>query len=244
MNNQYTFLAKFYEKILLDSDYEKWTDYIVDLLKSSTPFNSGLDVACGSGILTRKLKKAGFSVVGVDVSEDMLSEAQKKSTEENLNITFIKQDMRSLKSFEKVGFITVINDGINYISPKDLLKTFKRFYACLKQGGVLIFDVSSEYKLKNVLSNNVFCDNNEDLSYIWFNTLDIEKGLVNFELTMFEKVGENYKRYDEEQTEFIHSISDVLNALNSAGFTSVKAFDKFGNKIESDTDRILFVVKK
>ena len=127
MSNQYTALSKFYEKILLDNEYDSWTDYIVNLLKTQTNSKSGLDVACGSGILTRKLKKAGFSVIGVDNSADMLNVAQKIATENGLNINFLKQDMRLLKSFEKVGFITVINDGINYISQKDLLKTFKRF---------------------------------------------------------------------------------------------------------------------
>ena len=244
MGSQYTSLARFYEKILFDKNYDSWTDYVVSLLKSQTTSKNGLDVACGSGILTRKLKKQGFSVVGIDVSEDMLFEAQRIANEENLSIKFLKQDMRNLKSFEKVGFITVINDGINYVNQSDIEKTFKRFYTALNSQGVLIFDVSSEYKLKNVLSNNVFCDNSEDVSYIWFNELDESKNLVNIDLTIFEKNNDSYIRYDESQTQYIHDINSIVNALNSAGFKSVKTLDKFGNELQKDSDRILFIAKK
>ncbi len=244
MGSQYTSLAKFYEKILFDKNYDNWTDFVVSLLKSQTTSKNGLDVACGSGILTRKLKKQGFSVVGIDVSEDMLFEAQRIANEENLSIKFLKQDMRNLKSFEKVGFITVINDGINYVSQSDIEKTFKRFYTALNSQGVLIFDVSSEYKLKNVLSNNVFCDNSEDVSYIWFNELDESNNLVNIDFTIFEKNNDSYIRYDENQTQYIHDINSIVKALNSAGFTNVKTLDKFGNDLKEDSDRILFIAKK
>ena len=143
MGSQYTSLARFYEKILFDKNYDSWTDYVVSLLKSQTTSKNGLDVACGSGILTRKLKKQGFSVVGIDVSEDMLFEAQRIANEENLSIKFLKQDMRNLKSFEKVGFITVINDGINYVSQSDIEKTFKRFYTALNSQGLSIHTLTT-----------------------------------------------------------------------------------------------------
>ena len=73
----------------------------------------------------------------------MLKTAKTKGIEQNLNIEYQKQDMKNLKTFEKVGFISVVNDGLNYISGNDLLKTFKSFNKCLVKGGFLIFDISS-----------------------------------------------------------------------------------------------------
>ena len=57
----------------------------------------------------------------LSLQQDLLS-AQEKSYKEKLNIKYLKGDMKSLKALNKVDFITVINDGINYIENKYLLK--------------------------------------------------------------------------------------------------------------------------
>ena len=77
------------------------------------------------------LEENGYKVTGVDVSEEMLAAAQEKAIEKRLNIRFLKEDMTNLSSFEKVDFITIVNDGINYIEPKKRVKTFKNF--CTKK---------------------------------------------------------------------------------------------------------------
>ena len=52
----------------------------------------------------------------------MLKKAINISVKENLSITYLKQNMKSLKLFEKVGFITCINDGLNYLNATDFEK--------------------------------------------------------------------------------------------------------------------------
>lgn len=238
----YSSLSKFYDKIISDEEYSKWTDYIVSIVEKYAVKKSGVDVACGSGIVTLKLKKHGFSVVGVDVSEEMLTKARINADNEKLNVQFLRQDMKNLKLFEKASFITVINDGINYISQKDLLKTFNSFYKNLERGGALIFDVSSEYKLKNVLAGNVYGDDSEDLSYIWFNALEGDS--VNLSLTFFKKDGDVYRRYEENQVQYIHKTDDIINALRSAKFNVVSVTDAYGEQIKQDTQRLLFIAIK
>lgn len=237
----YSVLAGFYDTIIKDERYDKWTNYIVSLVKENCSGQTGVDVACGSGIVTLKLKKAGYNVTGVDISEEMLQQAQASARNENLYLPFLRQDMKNLKLFEKVSFITVINDGLNYIKQADLLKTFKSFHKNLKSDGVLIFDVSSSYKLKNVLGNNMYGDDNENLSYIWFNTLRDNK--VDLNITFFKKQGENYIRYEENQTQYVHEVDSVITALNTAGFEIVSVTGEFGEEITNNTERIIFIAK-
>ena len=141
----YSALASVYEDFMDEALLEEWKAYLLTLLKTYSPGKTGLDVACGSGIFTRAEAENGYKVTGVDVSEEMLAAAQEKAIEKRLNIRFLKEDMTKLSSFEKVDFITVVNDGINYIEPKKRVKTFKNFYKCLKKGGVLLFDFSAKY---------------------------------------------------------------------------------------------------
>ncbi|MBO5926887.1 MAG: class I SAM-dependent methyltransferase [Clostridia bacterium] len=244
MSNNYKVLSKFYERIIYDNNYKKWMEFLAGVVKDNQKGKVGLDVACGSGIFTRHLKRLGYDVTGVDISLEMLTEAKNNSAREKLNIKYLCQDMRSLKSIEKVDFITVINDGLNYVQNKDLLKTFKNFYACLKKGGSLIFDLSTEYKIKNVLSNNAFGNDGDLLSYIWLNSYIKESNAVEISLSIFEKDGDKYIRYNENQIEYAHSESLVKELLTKAGFNVKSVTDGFGKKLNNTSERVLFVCEK
>ena len=240
----YSTLARFYDGIINDKNYDLWLDKLADLTFINSINKSGVDCACGSGLFTRKLRKKGLSVYGVDISEEMLEKAIQKNNELKLNIEYLKGDIRKLKCFSKVGFITCINDGINYVEGCDLEKTFKSFYKNLLPNGVLIFDISSEYKFKNILSNNLFGDNSEELSYIWFNELSSDNKQININITFFEKQGETYVRFNEEQTQYIHSESEIVTALNLVGFKDIQVLNKNGEKPTSTEERLLFIAKK
>ena len=214
-NNAYSALAEIYEKVIIDSEYEKWKDYIVDLVKEYSTGNKGIDMACGSGYFTRALSKNGFDIEGVDLSVDMLNEATRLARQEHLNISFRQGDILSVKSFKKVDFITIINDGINYIPTLKLEKAFKNLYGLLNKNGVLIFDISSKYKLENVLGNNIFAEDNENLTYVWFNKLFDDR--VEMDLTVFTK-----------KRRYVSKKGRKPNAVHSYGRKYNQKFKKIG----------------
>ena len=244
MGKAYTNLGKFYESIISDSNYKTFINYVVSLVNNNTNGREGLDVGCGSGILTRQLKKQGYKITGIDNSEEMLFEAKNNAINEGLNITFLKEDIRSLKYFNKVDFITACNDVFNYIQSKCLAKTFKNLYKLLNKGGVLVFDISSEYKLKNILSNNAFGDDDENLTYLWLNSYNKELNAVEMSLSFFEKIGKNYNRYDETQIQFIHTTNEIDEVLKGVGFKIVNKTDENGNELKENSNRIVYLVKK
>ena len=236
MNKAYTALSKVYETLMADEAYAKWAKHVVDVLDSSSRGVLGYDLACGSGYFTRAIKRAGYDVTGVDVSKEMLTEAQKLSDKENLNIRFIEQDMATFKSFDKVDFITVINDGVNYLSPERLKKAFAAFYRQLKVEGVLFFDFSTEYKLRNVIGNNMFGEDGDDFSYLWFNRLIGDH--IEMDLSVFTRVGEYYEKREESHIQYIHTLDHIVGALKAVGFSDVTPSDFSGGQIGRDTQRI------
>ena len=238
----YNALAPYYERLITSCDYEQWSQYVFTKLKTYSKGKVGCDLACGSGYFTRFLKKNGYAVYGVDFSEDMLKEAVRISNEEKVFINYQRQDVRNFKSFEKLDFVTVINDGFNYVAQKDLKKAFKSINATLKKGGVFMFDVSSSYKLKNVLANNLYGEDTDDLTYLWFNTLCEDH--VKMELTFFIKDGDKYVRKDESHIQYVHELDDVKNALLDAGFEVVEICGHLGEDLKSDSQRINFIAIK
>lgn len=238
----YQALAPIYERVIADDDYNKWAQYLIDLLKVHVKGDSGLDMACGSGYFTRAIKKAGYNVEGIDSSPDMLNEATTKARHDGLNILFRLGDMSNVKCFKKVDFITVINDGINYIPHSNIEKTFKHFYSLLNKDGVLIFDISSKFKLENVIGNNIFAEDTEDMTYLWFNKLYGDH--VDMDISVFTKIGEYYKKSEEEQTQYIYACENITEILQKVGYKSIIATNHMDNKLTSDSLRIQFIAKK
>ena len=240
----YKNLSKYYQDLILDKEYDGWTEFMLSVVKNNLNYGVGYDVGCGTGIFTRKLKKAGYKVVGVDLSPEMLSVAEEISVKENINVEYRLADMRFIKSFEKLDFITAVNDGLNYIPQKDLSKTFLAFSKCLKKGGMLLFDLSTEYKLSKILNGNMFGSDDEELSYIWLSEYHEELNSLTINLSFFEKTGELYKRRDEQQTQYAHQLTAVETALKNAKFEIKSITGAFGEEITNSSERAVFLAKK
>ena len=243
-NNAYKNLSRYYQSIILDDKYQAFTDYILALVNKNVKAKRGIDVGCGTGIFTRKLKKAGYDVVGVDLSNEMIMVADEETARQNLRINYQIQDVKNLKTFEKVGFITAVNDVFNYFESKHLQKAFSAVSKCLEKGGAFIFDISTEYKLEKILGENLFGDDGEDLSYIWVSEYNKESKTLDMNLSFFEKEGDLYRRFDENQTQYAHSILDIKSALELAGFNVISMLDDIGNQLTETTERAVFIAVK
>ena len=78
--NSYRYLAKVYDSLMYDVDIPAWSSYVCMLLRTGgiLPRARILETACGTGNITLSLARAGYDVVALDTSEDMLREAQEK----------------------------------------------------------------------------------------------------------------------------------------------------------------------
>ena len=86
-------------------------------------------------------------------------------------------------------------------------------------GGLLLFDISSQYKLENILGCNTFAEDEQGGAYIWKNNYDPKSRLIEMELTFFCKDAQgSYVRTDEAQRQYWHEVGAVLRDLQKAGF--------------------------
>ncbi|MGN0813728.1 MAG: class I SAM-dependent methyltransferase [Candidatus Coproplasma sp.] len=240
MKESYSALGGWFEYLNKDCGYEQWSQYLITRLKSLGAGLKGVDIGCGNGYFTRALYKAGYDVCGVDISPQMLSVAKQKAAKEGVRSEFLLGDITKLKLNGKVDFAVAVNDCINYVPPEKLKIAFAKVYSALNRGGVFLFDVSSEYKLRNIIGENVFCEDGEDISYIWFNT-QTEKGVI-MELTFFIKGADGrYSREEERHEQFAHGEEDIVSALEEAGFCNITTEGHLGG---DKRERINFTAVK
>lgn len=213
--SSYSALGRWFEYLNDDCGYEKWSQYLIERLALSG--GRGVDIGCGNGYFTRALIKRGYEVFGVDISPEMLSRAQELSLKEGVRAEFLLGDITKLKLSSKLDFAIAVNDCINYVKKSDLKSAFKHVRACLKKGGTFIFDISTEYKLKNVLGNNLFAEDREDITYLWFN--ELKEDSIVMDLTFFERGTDGkYSRFDERHVQYIYGEEEIMDALKECGF--------------------------
>lgn len=266
----YSGFAYAYDFLMKDVDYDKWAKDIDDIYKElNIKPKSVLELGCGTGNITTKLYKKGYNMIGSDLSEDMLMIAQEKAYESNLMINFILQDMRSINYRKKVDSVISICDGLNYITTdEDLVKVFKSVHNVLETDGIFLFDISTYFKLKNILGSNTFAESHDGASYIWENYFDEESEILDFDLTVFiksntqldedydddydEDYGDEfdedelvlYERYFEEHKQKAHKTEKLIELLKDYfEIIELRDGDSFSELTDS-SQRALFICKK
>ncbi len=243
----YNDFAEVYDK-LQDTDYEAFVDYyerIFERLDKKPKLV--LDLACGTGNITIPMAKRGYDMIGLDLSCEMLNIARNKAAEENLDILFLNQNMCEMELFGTVDAIVCALDGLNYITdPEDLKQIFRLVENYLNPGGVMIFDLNTEHKLRDILGGNTYVMEEQGIYYVWQSEFFEDEKICEFELNFFcEQEDKSYKRFDEFQAERAYSPEEISTLVKGAGLDVAGIYRPFEFSTITDSDeRIFFVISK
>ncbi|MDD3242894.1 MAG: class I SAM-dependent methyltransferase [Eubacteriales bacterium] len=241
MDGQYEYLAQWYDR-LGGHDEKRWGGYLCELLKrgGANPGDKVVDAACGTGEMSIALCRAGYDVMGVDISLPMLTRAADKTAQLGLPIHYVNADMTNLKLHRNVRAVTCACDGVNYVLEEDaLLSFFRNARGGLREGGLLLFDVSSAYKLQN-MDGQFYGEDDEELAYLWYNRMDSD--VLTMELTFFvqEKSG-LFRRECETHRQRAWREDELRALLDRAGF-ACRVYGAFGfEPPRVDEERLQFV---
>ncbi|MBQ6820024.1 MAG: class I SAM-dependent methyltransferase [Clostridium sp.] len=238
--------AEIYDELIYeDINYDSMCSRIIEICnRQNITFDNYLDIACGTGNLCVKLAKNFKEAFAVDLSEDMLREAFEKFKKAKIRCKILCQDMSELSLNRKFNLITSALDSTNYLIEEDKLTNyFKRVKEHLSDDGLFIFDINSYYKLSNILGNNIYTYNEEEVFYTWENVF--EDDLLSMYLTFFVKRDDLYERFEEEHLERAYTEEFIEEKLKSVGLNIVGKYDGYTeNSVTEETERILYIVKK
>ena len=244
----YQEFAAVYDRFMDDFDYPAWADYYLEILKRQGYVGGEIcECGCGTGSLSIELLKRGVKLISSDISEDMLRIASDKARRSGVRARFVREDMRALKLPHRVDAVICACDGVNYLTSQgDVQRFFTAAFDALKSSGVLAFDISSRHKLENVLGNGFFGEERDDAAYLWQNSLDAQKHIVDMDITFFvQERGGLYRRFAERQTQRAHSADEIAAWISECGFDKIRVFgDRTFDAPREDEMRLHFTAVK
>ena len=236
----YQAFAELYDILMNDVDYEGWADYYTRLLSIYGIQNGRIcECACGTGAMTIPLYYRGFQMTGVDISREMLWQAAQKSRKRGIAIPFVQQDMKSLNLHRPVDAVLATCDGVNYLMTEEELSGF---FNCARRAirpeGALIFDVSTPYKLKNILCAGLMGEDREEITYLWQNTWHERQKYIDLDLVFFiRKEDGSYRRIEEHQKQKAWDEKTLKEALWQAGFRTVSVYGDYTMNAPKETSQ-------
>jgi len=246
MNHSYSSIAPFYDRLNGGTDYHAICNFLTELFaEEKKPIHSVLDLACGTGNLTVPLAEAGYDMIGIDLSEEMLSLAQQKAG--RLPILFLCQNMVSFELYGTVDAVICCLDSLNYLLKKeDLERTFAHVKNYLEPGGLFVFDVNTPHRLENVYGRQDFVLEEEGILCTWRNDYNEKTRVCTFDLSFFEEQADgSYLRTDEVQKERAYAFSTYKKLIEENGMKLVSVYGSYDRSpVETDSEKWYFVCRR
>jgi SAM-dependent methyltransferase len=126
------------------------TLYHILFVKSFLNFPPGseiLDLACGAGRMSYAMTRLNYKVTGLEYNDALLYFCRTKAKKENLDIEFIKGDMRKIPFEDRFDFILNFNHSFGYFHDAENIDVIREVYKSLKKGGRFLIDLASKESL-------------------------------------------------------------------------------------------------
>ena len=273
MFESYRSFASVYDEFMDGTDYEAEADKISEMittygLSKPTYMRTGeseardvllaaeknlvVDLGCGTGKLTEILANQGYDVMGIDLSEEMLSMAIERRDKLRHRTLYLCQDMREFELFGTAGTFVSVGDSVNYLlTDEDMDKLFRRVNTFLFPRGIFIFDFKTLHLYRDVIGDSTIAEDREECSFIWENWFDGETNINEYDLTLFIRdrdsgAGDNlFRKYREIHRQRGYTLDEMKKFASDAGLTWVTEMDSDTmGPVTSVTERILCVVRE
>ena len=244
----YEYLAQCYDQFTEDVNYDLWADYVErHFARSRLPIRTVLDLACGTGSLTRLLALRGYEMIGADLSEEMLAQAAEKcrGVGEPEPI-FLHQAMEELDLYGTIDACVCCLDSINYVTRSGkLARAFQRVHTFLMPGGLFLFDINTPDKLQG-LDGQIFLDENETSYCVWRADYSPRRRVCTYGMDIFQREENGlWRRWEEVHEEFAYQPEELEELLRQAGFRRIKQYGELRmTPPRAGEGRIFFAARK
>jgi SAM-dependent methyltransferase len=185
-----------------------------------------VDLGCGSGIWAGELSRAGYDVLGIDISPAMIEIARKRAPRGEFRLGSLLR-----AGIPRCDAVTALGECFNYLFDETnniarLRRVFDRVYSALRPGGIFIFDIAEPGRGKGVRHRH---RQGKDWAALSDVDEDTETNRLTRRITIFRKRGQSYFRAEEVHILQLYRRSDIAAELRGAGFR-VRTLSGYGEQ--------------
>lgn len=237
-------IAPYYDALMANVPYGVWADYVAKLTTlAGHPIHAGcrlLDLATGTGSVALEFVSRGCSVVGIDVSEPMLDQAEQKAARRGLEATFLCRDLADFTLPPDFDYAVCLYDSLNYLLElSSLERAFANTRGALKREGLFIFDVNTIRALEAELFTQRSVPG-AAVSYRWVSRYDPRTRISR--INMQYRIPGTGERFALVHIQRAYGDEEIRDALYAAGFTHIAAYDGYRFELPTPaSDRVFYV---
>lgn len=239
--------AEVYDRLMYDADYPARFQFLKELfLQYDRAPRLLLDLACGTGGFSTLFAADGTEVIGVDMSEEMLSVARENAARQGVEVLFLCQQAQELDLYGTVDGAICCLDSLNHITDyHDLCRAIRQVALFLEEGRLFIFDVNTVYKHLQVLADNTFVWEEDGVYCVWQNETDPQTLVTDITLDFFVENNGLYTRGSEAFSERAYTEAEIASALKQANLEIVAVLEDMRHSTPRDTaERVIYVTRK
>jgi SAM-dependent methyltransferase len=182
-----------------------------------------LDVCCGTGQLAVHFLQQGYTVVGIDLSEDMLCHARQNAARyvEAGQARFLQADAADFALDERFGLAISTFDALNHLPDEEALRAcFQCVHDMLTPGGTFVFDLNTRAGLQ-AKWNGLRVQDTDEIFLMDSGAYDEDGNKAWVKITGFVRIeGGLYQRFTQVAYNTVFDLAWVQAALLETGFSS------------------------
>lgn len=232
---EYTKLARIYDAVMEDVDYDLWADYIDALMLKHHPGpQTVLELACGTGSLSLSLDELEcYDIMGTDKSPQMIAQARRKNEEMRCNVKFEVMDFLDINLDRTFDIAVCVFDSVNYLHSSDeVLRFLEQAQKVLDPQSLLIFDFTTPRNSVQAIEylHNEEGYTNDNYRFFRESVYDAEEQIHTntFEIEKLdedqETVLEQYREIHRQRT---YTLEQMLDIIDQTAYNLVAKYDGF-----------------
>jgi len=245
--------SKVYNLIYTQKDYDGEALYVHKNIQKYNPGSLNiLELGCGSGIHANSLSKYEYNILGIDMSQSMINEANSE-VRNSQRITLAQGDARFFRSDKPYENIISLFHVLSYMSTnEDVEDFFKSAYSNLMPDGLLIFDFwyspavqyhRPETRIKRISNDEI------EVFRVAEPKIHENDNLVDVNYSIFYRIKEkqidNFSLITETHTMRHFSLPEILFLAQKFGFEVIKSEEFLSGSIPSrNTWGVCTILKK
>lgn len=225
----FTAVAEHYDRLMQHVPYRRWVEYVLELIRRAGDSPQDvLDLACGTGRVGLEFERRGFNAVGVDISEDMVRQAQAKRYLYGARMPTCVMDARRLGLRPAFDLVVSLYDSLNYVlDPDELRDVFEEVSGALRPGGLFIFDLNTARALRMGLFNQSNRGSNEPLTYRWRSHWDAKTKICRVDMSFRWSQDGKEQAFEEVHYQRGYEVKEVCGLLAEAGLDDIGAYNAY-----------------